>query len=829
MVQQFTSSKKKINWKKIGLIAGATLLILILIFPFVLDAYLKKKLPDIINEKTPYSVKLESFDLNLLSGNLHVKNIDIKTKNPMDSKVTQINGKIALLDIENLKIIKVIFNQKYIAENIKIINPNLNVQLANKEKSRNSKNKPEVNVNNIIVENAKLNILDSFGKTFISSGNLTLNLKEISLTKKESKIPLAFKSFDIDAEKLLFTVNDFYQIKADVVKAKNKRLQIDNFHLIPSQKPELYQAKNVFDIEMKRFLAEGIAVNNDSLIADKTVFVSPNIKVISTNKTDIKENPKKIDLKIALRNLELQNGQLLLEDSKNDTKASVKQLNIALSNIIFDKNTAKEKLPFRFDKHDINVSDVYLRVDNHQTLAVQKVYSKDKNIDVEDVHLAPIGKNIHKNLWDVNLEKLSIVNNQSQIKNSKLNLNLSEIKLQSLKIKLIAAQSKLKPVSKSEKSNLDFGALIGKISLENGSFSQIEANGKEKLAVENFDAQLNQVTSDSKLAKTDLPFKVANHHINLKNFKLDSGPYYNLLAKSIENSGKETRISELAFKPKYSRKAFSKVIKQQADLYDITAKQIVILDKMNLFEKHESIQLDKISLDNIKCNIYHDLAPPEDKALRNMFSEKLRNIKIPLYIDQIDLKNSYISYEEDAVNNNKPGKLYMDRFDAIIKDVGNGKVTGKPSTVRILADFNFYGSAPTKVNWSFDVLDKTDAFKIDGLIQKLSANDVNLFVRPYLNITLDGDIHTLKFNYNGDKTLIKGTFLLSYNDLYVNFINSKTGQQRKLLSKAVNLLIRNDSKEDAQAKIIEKEREPTRSFFNMLWQGIMEGLKKTLI
>ncbi|MGV4413620.1 hypothetical protein [Chryseobacterium sp. T1] len=830
MAQQSTSSKKKINWKKIGLIVGASFLIIILIFPFALDAYLKKKLPDIINEKTPYNVKLESFDVSLLSGNLHLKNIDINTKNPTDSKITQINGTIANLDIENLKIIKAIFSKKYIAENIKIINPNLNIQLTKKNnKKHDSKSNPEINVKNIVVQNAKLNVLDSLGKGYASSETLSLNLKEISLNNKPSKIPLAFKSFEIDAKKLLLTVNDFYQIKAETVSAKDKHLEMDNFHLIPTQKPHLYNAKNVFDFQMQRFVADGIWINNDSLIADKTIFVSPNLKIISTNKSIVKENPKEIDIKIALKNLELQSGQLLVENTKLEKQASVKQFDVKLSDIVFDKNTVKEKIPFHFNNHDINISDVYFRADNHQSLTLDKAFSNNQNINLEGFHLTPIGKNPHKNLWDINLEKLLIVNNQSKLKNSKLNLNISEIKLQSPKIKMIAAQSSPKSTPKAQKSEFDFQALIGKITLENGSFKQIEANGKEKMSVQKFDIQLNQLTSDSKLIKNDIPFKIANHHINLRNFNLDAGRYYNLLAKSIDNSGKETKITDFAFKPKYSRKAFSKVIKQQEDLYDITAKQIVVFDKIDLFQKHETIQLDKIILDGVRCSIYHDLAPPEDIALRSMFSEKLRNIKMPMYIQEIQLKNSYISYEEDAVNNNKPGKLYMSNFNANIKDVGNGKITGKPTLVKVNTNFDFYGSAPSKVYWTFDVLDKTDAFKINGVVSKLSADNVNLFVRPYLNISLDGDIHTVKFDYLGDKTVIKGDFLLLYNDLYVNFMNKKSGEKRKLISKVVNLLIRNDSKENADSKKIEKKREPTRSFFNMLWQGLMEGLKKTLI
>jgi len=126
------------------------------------------------------------------------------------------------------------------------------------------------------------------------------------------------------------------------------------------------------------------------------------------------------------------------------------------------------------------------------------------------------------------------------------------------------------------------------------------------------------------------------------------------------------------------------------------------------------------------------------------------------------------------------------------------------------------------------VMNLQDEFTIKGNIQKLSAENVNLFVRPYLNVTLDGNIDYLKFDYQGNNDGIAGKFYFKYNNMYVNLLNTK-GKERKMLSTVANWFVKNESKGEPNHVVIEKKRDPDKSFFNMLWQGIMEGLKKYVI
>jgi len=817
--------------KKRLLIISGIILLLLLIFPFALDFYLKRKLPDLINDKTAYNLKLDDFNLNLFSGDLTADNIFIHNKNPNDSTITQISGTVKELKINKFSIWKVLFKKSYHLKNLVLSDPSITIILAPKKDKKETKSKKtDINLENIIVRNGNVKILNSHKKSLFNGQNVNIKVTDIKQSEDDSKIPIVFKEFKIDAQNVIITANDFYEINATKISAKNKTLEIWGFHLNPIQDAKNYNAKNIFDFASEKLLAKNFVINQDSLIVDEIDFLKPDLKVTSTGKNIVEKRvgkEKKMNLKIGLKNINFNQGKILVLQSNLQKTASIDNFNFKLSNIVFDKNTVKEKIPFRFTNHDIEAENIYLKTDHLQALKIGKIKSENQDITIDNFEMIPLGKSIHKDILDIKTDKILITKNQSKYIGQQLNLNFAGIDVVNPKIKIFSAKHHSKTQKKNE-STPDFKALIGKLNIINGTFKQF-SEGKEKLSVGKFDVRLDEIKSDKNIAKGDLPFMIKNRLILAKTINLDAGKHYKLKLASLKNSGKQTDLQNFEFLPKYSRKAFSKVIAKEEDLYTIRTKHISITDKDSKIGKNTIINLDKIIIDNLDCNIYHDLAPPDDNAMRYLFSKKLRDVKLPLFVNQIQIMNSDLSYEEDADNANKPGKLIFDDFNATIKNVNNTKIKGLPTLITVDSDFKFYGTAPTTVTWKFDVKDLDDKFTIVGNIQKLSADNVNLFVRPYLNVTLDGKIDYIKFDYYGSSAGIAGKFYFKYKDMYVNFLNKNNGKERKILSTVANWFVKNESTGEPDHVNIEKKRDPERSFFNMLWQGIMEGLKKYVI
>lgn len=823
------STRKLSKGKKIALIILGSVVVIALFFPFLLNIYLKNKLPDFVNDKTPYQISLTDFDINLYGGNIEAKNIDIKTKPTKDSTVTKINGKLKELKISNFGIWNALINKSYHVSDILLNDADLKIELAKKKNSdKNPKKEIDFGAENVIVSNGNFSVKNAENRNLFNGKNVNIKLTEISQSKDVSKLPVAFKEFKIDAHDVIVTANEFYQVFAKEIKAKNKQLLISEFHLKPIESPQLYNAKNVFDFKVSELSAENFTMNKDSLIIDQAKFSKPQLTVTSTNKKTVKENPKEVNLKIGIKNLDLTQGSVLVQNQNKVRTAAIENFRLNLNDIVFDKNTVKEKIPFAFSTHNVELDNIYFLTDPLQAVSVKKISSDNSDIFISNVEYKALGKSTTRDLCNFKTDKIEILKNQSKFVGQEFRLNLQAINIYKPEFQIISAANKKKTEKKKNGAAPDILGRIGAINMIDGRFVQ-NSGGKDKLKVGKFDVKLNNITTDKNQMQQSIPFKIEKQLITANSIDFDAGKYYKLKVGNFKNTGKQTRLTNFAFLPKYSRKQFNRMIAVEEDLYTIKIKSVDISDKNSAIGKNTSIDLDRILIDGIDCNIFHDLTPPDDNALRYMFSKKLRDVKFPLFVNQIDIKNSRLAYEEITEKAQIPGKITFEKFNAKIRDVNSAKMKGRPTMVKVDADFQFFGDAPTTAKWQFDVANKNDDYAISATINDLSVENANLFVRPYLNVTLDGKIHYLKFDYKGNNKMIGGNFYFKYSDMSVNFLNKDTGKERKLLSGIANLFVKNNSKGEPDHVEVKKERDPKKSFFNTLWQGIMEGLKKYLI
>ncbi|MNE75808.1 hypothetical protein D3C80_1720000 [compost metagenome] len=138
--------------------------------------------------------------------------------------------------------------------------------------------------------------------------------------------------------------------------------------------------------------------------------------------------------------------------------------------------------------------------------------------------------------------------------------------------------------------------------------------------------------------------------------------------------------------------------------------------------------------------------------------------------------------------------------------------------------------SPMKVNWSFNVLDKSDGFNIKGSILKFPAKQLKPFTKPYMNVDVEGTLNEVYFNFTGNDVRSKGDFAIKYDDIKVTIYQKNNRKKKnKFLSAVGNLFVKNDSDEKIKEAEVEVERIPEKSFYNFFWRNIGEGLKKTLL
>ncbi len=335
--------------------------------------------------------------------------------------------------------------------------------------------------------------------------------------------------------------------------------------------------------------------------------------------------------------------------------------------------------------------------------------------------------------------------------------------------------------------------------------------------------ELNETT-----IKDKLPFKTGNYSLTTRNFNYKT-KFYNFSASLLKLNRNVVQVSDFVVKPTVSRAQFIRMIPTEKDLYDVKVSQIKAIGKWDLVSDNKFLDITNVTLNKLDANIFRSKIPKDDISEKPMYSELLRSIKFPMFVNNLDIKNSLLVYEEDTKKSDGPGKLTFSNFNLNVKNLNSGKMKGKPTQVPITIRCQFMNASPMKVNWSFDTANMNDAFAISGNISDLPASRINPFIEPYLKVRATGLISDLIFDFKGTKRGIYGNMKMVNKDLKISVLK-QTGEKDKILSAIANVFVRTDSgKYPESVEVEEVERDNTKSFFNLFWRGIEQGLKKTLI
>jgi hypothetical protein len=112
----------------------------------------------------------------------------------------------------------------------------------------------------------------------------------------------------------------------------------------------------------------------------------------------------------------------------------------------------------------------------------------------------------------------------------------------------------------------------------------------------------------------------------------------------------------------------------------------------------------------------------------------------------------------------------------------------------------------------------------------MPAYRLNPFIEPYLHVNATGLIKKLDFDFKGNLVEISGTMKMHHDNLKVVIMKKNSNDKNKLLSVIANLFIKNSSDKFPKSVTVDHvKRDNTKSFFNLLWKGLENGLAKTLI
>jgi hypothetical protein len=229
--------------------------------------------------------------------------------------------------------------------------------------------------------------------------------------------------------------------------------------------------------------------------------------------------------------------------------------------------------------------------------------------------------------------------------------------------------------------------------------------------------------------------------------------------------------------------------------------------------------------------LYRDKQVKDDTRYKAMYSKTIRELPIKLKLDTIKLSNSEIKYEERVKADRKPGMVNFTELNASIYNLTNmGMNNSDFPTTNIDVETLFMGEANLKVDWNFDISNKADFFRISGNLDRISAQAINQFLKPALNVAAQGEIQDMQFDYSGNKNKASGQMKLVYTDFKVKVLKKDGEEKSGFLSALANLIINNDAtSEERTQKDITATRTKTKSFWNYLWKMVRNGALKSFL
>ncbi|QOW11184.1 hypothetical protein Q73A0000_12860 [Kaistella flava (ex Peng et al. 2021)] len=805
------------------------LLLLLLIINFGLNFWLKHNLPGYIKKNSDYIITYKTLNVEVGSGNIFATGITINNQNPDRTDKVGLQGTVDTLSVSRMGIYDLLFHKSISTNDLTLKNPNLNIILAKPIIDKKGKERNPVDFKNINISNGNIQVFRHTRQKFLSVRELDLMVQNLQMTEKsvENELPIAFEKYHLKGKNFFFRPDNVYAFTARSISTTDGQMKVKDFAMIPLLSYQNFlkyypQKRNLFDLKATEMSFKDFIIKNNRLSLSDVKFEGPQVKMFTTNvKSDQKK--KSFTYDVNLENVLLNNAKIDILKPTGTPLFVAENLTMQISQLVMNDETAKGTLPFEYASFDIKGKNINYVSDN-ENVKVATLNIQPKSADLRNVSVKPTAINPNKTSLDLTTQSLQLKLNNWEFINNRLKLDVQNILVNQLNgtIKTANNPQKKKPTF----AGIQFPLTVKNVVLKN---SNLEIDSKNQpLVFKDLNANIQNVEMNAETIKDAIPFKTGNYSLNTKNFNYKT-KFYNLSASLLKLNKSMIQISNFAMKPTVSRAQYVRMIPAEKDLYDLKINQVTANGKWDLVSESKFLDIENITVNNMDANVFRSKIPKDDETVKPMYSQLLRSIKFPVFVQNLDLKNSLLVYEEDTKKSDGPGKLTFNDFNMNVKNLNSGKMKGRPTLVPISVNCRFMNASPMNLRWSFDTANMNDAFSISGNIADLPASRINPFIEPYLKIQATGLISDLIFNFKGTQHGINGTLKMVHQNLKIAILK-QTGEKDKVLSAVANMFVKTDSGNYPESVEVEEvERDKTKSFFNLFWRGIEQGLKKTLI
>ena len=820
----------KSKWFKRFGIAFGVLFLIILAANFAVNFWLKNQLPSYLKKNTDYVINYKNLEVDLGTGNIFVSGISINNKQPNNSKIIRIQGTVDTLRINRIGIVSYLFSKELSTDYINLTNPSLKIILAEPKDKKKNKETIPIDSDHITIKNGNIDVLKYTEEVIFSVKNFYLDVEGLAIEDTISKelLPFGFDNYHIKGNQFFVRLSD-YGATAESIDTNDKLTKVKNFHLQPIISHQDFQKRNpqqlnIFDVKIAQLSLKEIVLAKKKLGLTNASFNGTNIVIFKTNAKPQAKKDAAVKTAIDIQEVISTNATLKIVNPNQQDFLNTGIFDVNVKKIIYDNETAKSPIPFLYENFDVKGQSVALNTGD-QKINIAAYALNDSSGEFRKVSLKPAIQNPRKTTADMDIERIHYSINDWKFIEKKLKLDVRNVLIEGANGKILVKKKTNVKKTNNTYDGLEFPLLIKNVEVKNSNLTYDQ--GQQPLTFKHLNAQFSNIEMNKSTSKKGIPFNTGDYKIQSKDFNYKT-KFYQLSAAVVNLNKNEMDLQKFQLKPLYSRAQFVRMIPKEKDLYTISANRILMKGNWNLISSDSFIDATHLKIDGLNANIFRSKVPTDDNSVKPLYSEQLRKINFPMYIANVDIVNSLLEYEEDTPKSDGPGKLVFNNFNLNAKNVNSGKTNGKPTVIPITVHCKFFNVSPMIINWSINTANPNDNFTIGGEFSDLPASRVNMFVEPYLKIRTAGLIQQMKFNFKGNNHGISGTMTMKHQDFKVSILK-QDGEKNKLLSSVANIFVKTNSDKYPESVVVQGvKRDPSKSFFNLFWKGVEEGLALSL-
>jgi len=284
--------------------------------------------------------------------------------------------------------------------------------------------------------------------------------------------------------------------------------------------------------------------------------------------------------------------------------------------------------------------------------------------------------------------------------------------------------------------------------------------------------------------------------------------------------------------PLYSAHEMAEKIGYETDQFDVQFNTFSMdeFDLKRWFEESD-LAASLVRFDEPSISIHRDKSfPREERDERSLPTDHLRNLPFTLQIDSIEIKNGFISYTEDFVDEGRKGKITFNNVDLTVQKLQNHH---SEDSISVSVSSRFLDLADLNLNAMF-VLEEQSSHTIRGSMSGFDLARLNEHLEEWVFIRVrKGVADHLDFYFSADEQRALGEMQFIYHDLEIRFLDEDSLEEtrnRRLRSFFANMIrVRSgNSADNPRIGTIDFERDKERSVFNYWWKSVASGLQDSV-